>query len=228
MSVHLRKDMERLEKQLLLVAAQVEDAVRRSMAALLENRTDLAEQVIEGDVEIDRREVEVEEECLKILALHHPVATDLRFITACLKINNDLERVGDLAGNIAKRSRDLGGSQRTFLPAQLEDMTEAAAAMLRDAIDAFVKADAAAAERVLARDSEVDQLNRNVITEMVERIRREHSCADSCVSLISVSKQLERIADHATNIAEDVVYMVSGDIIRHRGRLRGDAAKPKR
>jgi len=221
MTSHLHRDMEKLEKNLLYVAAQVEEAVRRAMASLFEGHLELAEKVIEGDIEIDRREVEVEEDCLKILALHQPVATDLRFITACLKINNDLERIGDLACNIAKRARRLSIEGLGTVPVLFHDMTESVTGMLRDAIDAFVKSDLERATSVLGRDDHVDSLNKRVIHGLMPDLRGDEVHSARALAYGNVSKHLERIADHATNIAEDVVYMVSGDIIRHRGKFEG-------
>jgi phosphate transport system protein len=141
MTKHLRTDLELLERSLLLLAGQVEEAVRRSITALLDRRIDLAERVIDGDDEIDRREVELEEECLKILALHHPVASDLRFVTACFKIDNDLERIGDLATNIAERSIALHARDTVVVPHRIRGMMESVARMLRESIDAFVRGD---------------------------------------------------------------------------------------
>jgi len=216
MSIHLRNDLEVLERSLLRLAGQVEEAVRRSITALLERKMDLAEQVIEGDDEIDRREVHLEEECLKILALHHPVASDLRFVTACLKIDADLERIGDLATNIAERSIAISAQGTVAVPHRVRGMMETVARMLRESIDAFVRGDEALARRVCGDDEDVDRTNRQIIGELLERMHADPASIDTAVQLISVSKNLERIADHATNIAEDVVYLVGGDIIRHR------------
>jgi phosphate transport system protein len=213
---HLRKDLEALERQLLYLAAQVEQSVRRSMTALLERRRDLATAVIEGDNDIDRREVELEEDCLKVLALHQPVATDLRFVACCLKINNDLERVGDLSCNIAERALSLSAMRLLPISSNLKEMMEDTADMLRDSLDAFVRSDAAAAREICARDENVDRRNRQIIESLLVLMHDDPQNVDQAMELVSVSKNLERIADHATNIAEDVVYMVEGDIIRHR------------
>ena len=216
MSIHLKHDLEALERRLLLLAGQVEEAVRMSIMALFERRMDLARRVIDGDAEIDRREVELEEECLKVLALHQPVASDLRFVTACLKIDNDLERIGDLATNIAERALSLSTHSSVAVPAQFQTMMETCARMLRQSIDAFVKGDAGLARRVCEEDDKVDRANREVIGELLAGMRTDSTIIDQSVQLVSASKALERIADHATNIAEDVIYMVQGDIIRHR------------
>lgn len=216
MTKHLQRDLEGLERRTLFLAGEVEEAVRRSIRALLDRRVELAERVIDGDDEIDRHEVELEEECLKVLALHNPVASDLRFIVACLKIENDLERIADLAANIAERSVSLAERSALPVPPRIREMVETCARMLRQSIEAFVRGDAVLARRICAEDEQVDQANRLIIQELLAAMHREPACIDEAVELISVSKNLERIGDHATNIAEDVVYLVEGDIIRHR------------
>ncbi len=215
MSQHLHSDLERLEKQLLSLAAQVEEAVRKSVSALLDRKQDLALDVIKGDDEIDRKEVELEEECLKILALHQPVANDLRFTTACLKIDNDLERIGDLAVNIAKRAAFLTTVPRAHVPLAMKEMMEAAMQMVRESLDAFVAGDADAARAVCAADNEIDHYHKIITREVAEVTQKGDQSVEIGFQMFSVSKALERIADHATNIAEDVVYMVEGEIIRH-------------
>ena len=225
MSKHLQHDLLHLERQLLALAAEVEAAVRKAVSSVLRRRVDLARDVIEGDARIDTGEVEIEEECLKILALHQPVAADLRFITACLKINNDLERIGDLACNIAKRAQALANVPPLAAPEPLEPMMESATRMLRESLDAFVKGDAAAARHVCAEDGEVDGYNREVIDIVHDLIRANPEIVEQGILLFSVSKSLERIADHATNIAEDVVYLVEGEIIRHKNVPDGGAPR---
>ena len=208
MTTHLRKDLANVEKLLLVLSGQVEEAMREAMTALVERDREQAQRVIEQDQEIDRREVELEEECLKILALHQPVATDLRFVAACIKIDNDLERIGDLACNIAERAISLSD--------QLHEMMELGALMLRDSLSAFVEADPELARAVCKRDDQVDDLNRKVIRDLLQAMHRDPSTISQALELISVSKALERIADHTTNICEDVVYLVEGQIIRHQ------------
>jgi phosphate transport system protein len=215
MSQHLHHDLERLEKRLLYLAAQVEEAVRKAIIALLERKQDLALDVVSGDRLIDEREVEIEEECLKLLALHHPVATDLRFIAAVLKIDNDLERIGDLAVNIAKRAAFLTTAPPFPVPHQMKAMMEESVRMLRESLDAFVNGDTASAQRVCEADDEIDRFHREIAKEIVATMESDGRCVEPGMQIFSVSKALERIADHATNIAEDVVYMVNGSIIRH-------------
>ena len=221
MTKHLQRDLEGLERRLLVLAAQVEEAVRRSITSLLEQRIELAEKVIDGDAEVDRREVELEEECLKALALHQPVASDLRFIAACLKINSDLERIGDLAANIAERSVSLASRGGVPVPNRFRDMMETTVSMLRGSIDAFVRGDAAQARNVYNQDDLVDHGNRKVIAGLLEAMHEDSEFIDPAVELFSISKNLERIADHATNIAEDVIYLVEGDIVRHKMKFLG-------
>jgi phosphate transport system protein len=217
MTKHLKRDLEGLERRLLLLAGQVEETFRRSIAALLERRVDLARRVVDGDRQIDLWEVEIEEECLKALALHQPVATDLRFIAACLKINNDLERIADLAVNIAERALSLSSRQENVaVPARFHDFMDSAARMLRESIDAFVRGDARLARAVCAKDEGIDQTNREIIADLLRLMHEDPRSIDQALELVSVSKNIERIADHATNIAEDVVYLVEGDIVRHR------------
>jgi phosphate transport system protein len=211
----MNRDLEELEKRLLLLASRVEDSVKKAIEALVGNRSSLAEEVIKGDLEIDRLEVEIEEDCLKILALHQPVAQDLRQVAACLKIDNDLERIGDLSVNIAERALAATRDSSTF-PAPLRDMVDVATRMLHDAIEAFVRADAESARRIVQEDDRVDADHRSVIEGLLGRMHSDPTSIDRALELILVSKNIERIADHATNIAEDVIYLVEGEIIRHR------------
>jgi phosphate transport system protein len=215
MSKHLRRDLDRLEKRLLMLGARVEETVRKSIEALLERRGDLALAVIGGDPEIDAEEVEIEEECLKILALHQPVAGDLRIVAACLKINSDLERIGDLAVNIAERAASMHRNLPFSVPDGLRPMMECSATMLRESLDAFVQQNVSLARKVMSDDDMVDVANRDNIRAMVEVMKHDSSCVEDAILFLSASKNLERIADHATNIAEDVIYMVGGDIVRH-------------
>ncbi len=227
MTKHLRGDLERLEKRLLILGARVEDTVRKSIEALLERRADLAQPVIHGDPTIDGEEVEIEEECLKILALHQPVANDLRFVAACLKINSDLERIGDLAVNIAERAASLRRTQSIPGPSSLRPMMETTTRMLRECLDSFVKQSVVLARKVMAEDEKVDAFNRKNITEMVEVMKESSEKVEDGLHFLSASKNLERIADHATNIAEDVVYMVEGEIVRHKASMAAARAAAK-
>lgn len=216
MTKHLKNDLARLEQRLQSLSQKVEFAVKRSIVALRTCNTEVALEVIAGDHEIDEAEVEIEEECLKLLALHQPVANDLRFTAACLKINNDLERIGDLAVNIAERSASLDRVLPFEVPSELEPMSEQTAGMLRMALEAFLKGDVELAMSVRREDNLVDEANRKIIGMMVEHMKTASDQVDDALLILSASKNLERIADHATNIAEDVVYMVEGEIVRHQ------------
>lgn len=215
MSVHLQRAIEKLKKDLLSLCAMVEEQVQMALRALLDRDEDLARQVEQRDIEIDHREVEVEEESLKTLALHQPVAGDLRFIVAALKINNDLERIGDLAVNIARKAVNFAAQTPMEIPFNLAGMGEKTQVMLRDSLDALVNLDPKLANSVCARDDEVDQMKRAIRVRAEEMMRKDPDRVSPLLTLLAVSRNLERIADHATNIAEDVIYMVEGKIIRH-------------
>jgi phosphate transport system protein len=215
MSVHLQRAIDQLKKDLLSLCALVEEQTQIAVRALLSRDDELAHEAVCRDLEIDQREVEVEEECLKILALYQPVAADLRFIVAALKINNDLERIGDLAVNIAHKAITFACGQPMEIPFDLAGMWEKTQAMLRDSLDCLVNLDPALANAVCARDNEVDALKRAIRLKAEEMIRKNPERAPTLLTLVAVSRNLERIADHASNIAEDVIYMVEGRIVRH-------------
>ncbi len=216
MSKHLQRDLENVQRKILALSAMVEETIDKASRSLCERRLDLAEQVIAGDDEIDRREVQIEEECLKMLALHQPVAVDLRRIAAVIKINSDLERIGDLAHNIAERAQFLA-TQPTFpIPAKLNRMVGMATMMVRNAIDSFVNLDTRAARQVCSLDDDVDQYNREIIEELYTLMRKQPETIESAMHCFSAARHVERIADHATNIAEDVIYLVEGEIARHK------------
>lgn len=222
MPKHLQRDVERLKKMFLSLSAMVEEQLRRAVISVSERNTDLAETVIETDQSIDRMEIDVEEECLKILALHQPVANDLRYIVAILKINGDLERIGDLAVNIAERTLLLARHERIDVPYDFSGMAAKVQNMLKRCLDGLVNLDPQLCRTVLTDDDEVDNMNREMYDQVEEEILAHTTPdhLDSCINLLSVSRNLERIADHATNIAEDVIYLVEGDIIRHRQGLK--------
>jgi len=215
MSVHLQREIERVKKSILALCAIVEDQVQMAVRALLERDADLAREVERRDDEIDRREVEIEEDCLKILALHQPVAIDLRFIISALKINNDLERIGDLAVNIARKALSFIEESSMEIRFDIAGMWDKTQAMLRDSIDALVNMDGALAAEVCRRDDDVDRIKHDIRVGVEETIRRDPEQVRPLMRLLAVSRNLERIADCATNIAEDVIYMSEGRIIRH-------------
>jgi phosphate transport system protein len=211
----LQKEIDKLNKQVLSLSAIVEGNVYKAVRALEEHDRSLADEVMESDHTIDEMEVDVEEECLKVLALHQPVAVDLRYIVAILKINNDLERVGDLAVNIAERAKFLATRDRPQIPLDFPRMMEGTQAMLRKALDSLVNRDPRLAREVLAMDDEIDALNREMYVAVQEGIRKKPEQLESLIHLLSCSRHLERIADAATNIAEDVIYLCTGEIVRH-------------
>jgi phosphate transport system protein len=216
MSKHLQIEIERLKRRLLAFGTIVVEAMQKALLALEARRAEIARQVIEGDHRIDRAEVAIEEECLKLLALYQPVAEDLRFIAAVMKINNDLERMGDEAVNIAEHAVFLSQAEPIPVPPQLNKISMAAMRMVRESLDAFVNRDVFEARRIGAEDDEVDQLNREIINSVWDIMKKDPKTIERATHWFSVARHLERIADHATNIAEDVVYMVEGKIIRHR------------
>jgi phosphate transport system protein len=216
MSRHLQRDLDTLKHDLIALATSVEEAIDKAIRSLRERRDDVAEEVIAGDAQIDREENHVEEECLKLLALHQPVAVDLRLITAALKINTDLERMGDLAEDIAERAIQLAQPPFIPIPDKLQRMTNLTKSMVRDSISSFTNLDTRQARRICLLDDEVDTLNRDIIEELMQTMQNTPSLVPQALSLFSATRHLERIADHATNIAEDVVYLVEGEIIRHQ------------
>ena len=216
MSKHLERDLENLQRDLLALAASVEEAIHKAIHALQDRDATAAQQVIDGDTQIDQEENLVEEECLKILALHQPVAVDLRRIAAAMKINTDLERMADLAEDIAERAQFLAKLPVMPIPDKLQRMTDLTTSMVRQSLDAFVSLDANQARRVCRLDDEVDRFNKEIIEDLIAAMQRDPQMVSTGLSLFSAVRHLERIADHATNIAEDVVYLVEGEIIRHR------------
>lgn len=215
----LEREIEKLKKHILALSATVEDSVFKAVKAVMERDERLAGEVIRGDEIIDSMEVDVEEECLKILALHQPVAIDLRFIVAVLKMDNDLERIGDLAVNIAWRAESLAAMKALDVPKHLVEMGAKVKSMLRKSLDALVNLDVKLAREVCASDDEVDLLNHETHKRVRDMIRAKPEDCEGHIYILSVSRNLERIADHTTNIAEDVMYMVEGEIVRHgRGR----------
>lgn len=216
MSQHLFREIEKLKKMLLSLVAVVEQSVQLSARAVEERDAQLADKVIEGDEEIDLAEVNIEEECLKILALHQPVAIDLRFIIAILKINNDLERIGDLAVNIAERAVFISRMNKIEIPFDFGKMTEKVQFMLKYCIDSLVNLDLKAANDVCMADNEVDEINRNTYIQIQEKIGENPQYFDLFMHYLLICRNLERIADHATNIAQDVIYMIQGEIVRHK------------
>lgn len=218
MTRHFQNEIERLKKKILRLAAMVEEALQKAVKAATERNIELADRVIDSDQAIDSYEIEVEEDCLKILALHQPVAADLRYVVAVLKINIDLERIADLAVNIAEGARDLTIRSNGTPSFDLESMLDAATMMVKQSVDALVKHDIVIAHEVIQSDDQVDDLHREAYLYVQKQIQAYPENVESLISLLNITRDLERIADHATNIAEDVIYMIEGEIVRHRDR----------
>ena len=216
MTKHLQREIASLKKSILSVGTRVEESLRRGIRALSDRDDQLAKRVIEDDKLIDEMEVEVEEACLKILALHQPVAIDLRYIISVLKINNDLERIGDLAANIAERVVFLATKPPVETPDAIPRMAKVVQMMLKESLDALVQMDVALAQKVREVDSEVDDLHRGMYRIAEDGLRSNPDDTEVWLCLVGISRYLERAADHATNIAEDVIYMVEGEISRHQ------------
>ena len=219
MTEHFQREIEKLKQRILALSSVVENSVRLAMQALEEKNMELAKSVIDDDEKIDEMEVDVEEECLKILALHQPVAIDLRFIVATLKINNDLERIGDEAVNIAERAEFLASRPPLELHFEFAEMARASRTMLKESLDSLVNMDAQLARKVCNDDDVVDDLNREMFEAAQVGMQRDPEHMNEFIHLMSASRHLERIADLATNIAEDVIYMVEGRIVRHNKEI---------
>ena len=220
MSIFLERQIDRLKKQVMALGTLCEESVRNSVTAVLQRDTDLARRVIENDQQIDLDEVELEEECLHTLALNQPVAFDLRYVVAVLKINNDLERIGDHAKNIAAQAIALADEpELEQVPYDLQAMSQHVTQMLRNALDALVSLDTDKARAVRKQDDRVDTINAQMYDAVIAAMRRDPQRMEQLIHFMSISKQLERIADHACNIAKDVLYMAEGEINRHM-RLR--------
>lgn len=216
MSQHFLREIETLKKKILAVGALVEERLSQAITALVKHDEYLAQQVAEGDDEVDEMEVEVEEDCLKILALYQPVAIDLRFVVAVLKMNNDLERMADTAVNIARRAEYLANWPNIAVPPQLSDMAQKVQTMVKQSLDALIHSDVALARKVCGADREVDQLNKQMHVSVQQDMKEHPDQIERLIHTLSVSRHLERIGDLATNVAEDVIYTVEGAIVRHR------------
>jgi phosphate transport system protein len=216
MPVHLHRQIECLRQELLSVCALAVDQVHLSVQALLNRDQDLARRVEQQDLEIDRREVEIEEECLKTLALYQPVAGQLRFVVCVLKVNSDLERVGDIAVNIAHKATSLALLPPIGMPFDLASMSEKAEAMLQDSLDAMVTENVKLAASVCARDIEVNRMKHENRVKAEEMLQQDPSHVAALLKLLAVSRHLERMADHAVNIVEDLIYLLEGKVVRHQ------------
>lgn len=215
MAGNLQKEIEKIKKEILSLGAMVEDRFKKAVIAVKTKDTNLAKVIIETDIEVDELEVEVEEECLKILALYQPVAIDLRFLIAVVKINNDLERVADLAANIAQRIKTVSGEAPGPFKYDYEPMAEQTGSMLKMSLDALVGMDSNLADRVILMDEDVNAMRNKAYHAMKTAIVKEPDKVAQTINLYLISRHLERIGDHATNIAEEVIHLIEGKIVRH-------------
>ena len=216
MAKHLEKELDRIRKLIYTLGARVDESLELAVKSIQESDLELATKIFEGDHEIDDMEVEVEEECLKALALYQPVAIVLRFIVAVMKMNSDLERIGDLAADIAKNGMYINKVAKPRIPLDLHQMTYLAKAIVRKSLDSLLNIDAYLAREVLKDDEAINDIKSEMKMEIVEALKREPEHAESLITMLAVTNRLERIGDHACNIAEDVIYMVEADIVRHQ------------
>jgi len=215
MQRHFHEELDQLKQTLLAMAALVEDQIRRAMQALVERDDDLARQVIDRDRAVNAYDLEVDERCVELLALHQPAASDLRFLTTAMKIVTDLERIGDQAVNIAQRARELNLEPQLKPYIDLPRMADAAQRMVKESLDAFVARDTELARRVCADDTPVDALNHQIFRELLTFMMEDPKTIPRAIRLILIARFIERVADHATNIAEMVIYMVESKMVRH-------------
>lgn len=215
MERHFEHQLDQLKQQLLMMSGRAETIIRKAVTALDRRDAALAREVFDDDKVIDRMEIDIEEQCIQLLALQQPMARDLRFITSGIKISNDLERVGDHAVNIAGCALELMKGPNLDMPSVLPKLTDSSIGMLRDSLDAFVRRDAEAARRLVRRDDEVDDYNHELFSDMVARMIRMPAEIERCMTLVLVGRNLERIGDLATNVAEEVVFITEARVIKH-------------
>ena len=215
MERHFDEALKQLKEKLLRMSSLVEEAIGTSIKALIDRNAELAYKVIKADDAVNMLEIEIDDLCLKLLALYQPTAGDLRFITSTMKINNDLERIGDLGVNIGQRTLDLLKVPPLRLRIDIPKMAVASQAMLKDSLNAFVNKDSKLAYEVCKRDDEVDDLNHEIFMELLKANPEDQKPVERVIDLVLVAKNLERVADHSTNICEDIIYMIDGKVIKH-------------
>ena len=215
MAKHFQRELDRIKQMILSMGAIVEERFRDMVTAIEYFDMEIAEKIIKSDYEIDEMDVEIEEECLKIMALHQPVVVDLRFLAAVLKINKELERIGDEAVNVAQRIETITKKRGADFVFDYSTMAEKAQTMLKMSLDALVNFDVDAALKVLTMDDKVDEIKNEAYRRIKSAIQKNPDHVEYLINLLLISRHLERMADHATNIAEEVVYMVEGEIVRH-------------
>lgn len=215
MAKQFQRELEKIKKSILSLGAMVEDRVRLAIKSIEKRDADMAEQIIRMDYEIDEMEVDIEEECIKVLALHQPVAVDLRFLVSVIKINNDLERIADETVNIAHRVKTISKNRDIKFIFDYTTMAEKASAMLKMSLDAMVRLDTDTAFKVCLMDDDVDIFVGQAYEQLKQSIRATSGNTGVLINMFLVSRHIERIADHATNIAEEVIYVTDGEIVRH-------------
>lgn len=225
METHFQQELNKLKENLLKMAGLAEQAISNAVEALVQRNTSLAEKAIKEDEKINQMEILIDEWCLKLLALHQPMAADLRFITSAMRINIELERIGDLAVNIAERVISLNQEPQLKPYIDIPRMAEITQAMVKDVLDAFVNGDTNLARAVCERDDQVDALNDQVFRELLTYMMADPKTITRAVHLIIVSRCLERIADHTTNIAEGVIFMVKALVIKHHADAKAEETK---
>ncbi len=213
--IRLEEEISKLKKMLFEMAASAEEMIAKSIKALQENNMILAEEVIKSDDKVNEMEIEIDNQCIRILALFHPEAEDLRTVTMIMKINNDLERIGDHAVNIAEKTLYLADKPPVKPLIDIPKMAEKAIEMLQESLDSFVNKDAALAIKVCKKDDEVDALEPQIVRELITYMISDPKTIDRALTLIFIARALERVADLATNIAEDTYYIASGKILKH-------------
>jgi len=217
------KELHDLKEKLLIVGGRVEQSIRDAIGALEERNSETAQRIIDEDDVVDAEEIEIDEFCLRLLALRQPAARDLRFITTAMKVNYDLERIGDMAVNISERVLELNKEPQLKPYITLPQMAQTVQQMLRGSLNAFVNEDPAAARSVINEDEKVDHALKQIYHELVNLMATDYGCVPRATRLLFISKYLERIADHAVNIAELVAFMVEGKILRHHKHHEGEA-----
>jgi phosphate transport system protein len=222
---HFEADLQVLKQRLLTMGALVEERAHRAVRSLIDRRLDEAERIIASDQEVNDLQIEIDDRCVKLLALQQPAASDLRLIMAALKINDDLERIGDQAVNIAENVIKVLPQPPLKPLIDIPRMAEIAQSMTRDALDSFVRKDAELARGVLKRDDEVDQLKDQVFRELLTYMMADPGTIQRALALILISRNIERIADHATNIAEDVIFLVEAKDVRHHHEAAEEVKK---
>ena len=226
MRTRFHQALDGLKERLLVMAGLVEQAIQRATSAYSDRDAELCDLVLLSEPAINRMEREIDQLALDLLAMEQPMAVDLRFIMAVIRINADLERVGDQAVNIAVRVKELGTLNASNLPVDIPRLAQLSSAMVRKALQSFIEADAEMAQTVLTLDDQVDDMNRNAYESLGKYIQQHPECASQALNALVISRNLERVGDHATNIAEDVIFWVRGDDVRHGGPHQNLSAAP--